>query len=165
MSKKLLSLLLILTVLLSFASCKQESRSDFSELLKRTEKYYGKTEIPLETAFFSEGKWFLFLSLCEKDDLLITGTEDEETNYLVSVSVTVLNTGNEKQKEEFSAVCKAVIKAFMPEEDVRKTAEKISLSDGALVFSDEVRFYTEGRYKLSFFNCEQSGTMIIELIY
>ena len=165
MSKKLLSLLLIFTVVLSLSSCKQEIRSDFSELIRRTEKYYGKTELSVENSFFSEGKWFLFLSICEKDDLLITGTEDEETKYLVAVSVTMLNSGNENQKDEFSLLCKAVIKSFIPECDEYFLAEKISLTDGATVFSEDVYSYTEGRYKLSLFNCEQSGTMIIELIY
>ncbi len=165
MQKKLLSLLLIFTTVLSFSACKKENRFDFSELLIRTEDFYGEKELSLENAFFSENKWFLFLSICETDDMLITAKEEEDTKYLLSVSVTVLNTGNDGQREAFVKMCKAVIRSFMPERNIDELAENIALSDIEAVFSDEVYFYTEGRYKLSLFNSEQSSTMIIELVY
>lgn len=165
MLKKIMSLLLIIAVSISLVACNRENRFVFSELLKRIGKELPDVEVNMEDAFFSDGEWFLFLSVSEENDIIITASEDESNKYLTSVAVSSVNMGLEGQVEQYIKVCEAAADAFIFGIDAKKALESTGFYTENIIFSDEVRFFEEGRFKLSFFNADIGSTLLMEMVY
>ncbi len=162
MTKKLLCLLFIFPLVLSFVSCTKPARIDFSELLLRMEKDLSLYELDIEDAFFSEGQWFLFVSAVAQDDILITVKEDENS-FLTDVGISAINTGDDKIAEVYVSFCKAACNAFVFDADGAALLEEAGVLESNAVFSDKVSFSEDGRFKVSFFNAEQGSTMLCSI--
>ncbi len=164
MAKKLLSVLLIISVCLFTVSCNRENRFSFPELLRRLEENSKDMSFDMNEAFFSEEKWFLFVSVCSEDDMLITATENPQSRYLEEVSVSVVDVGNENQTEEFIRLCEAVADAFIFDCDSTELLKGVGLYIEDAVFSEDTYFYEEGRFSLSFFNADIGSTLVISIV-
>lgn len=141
-----------------------EQRIDFSEFIRRINKQSDKYEAAQEDAFISDGEWFLFVSAAGQDDILINAKEDEN-KLLTSVSVSVINTGIDRQDEVFVDFCRRAVTAFTENADSEKILEDSHLLDENIIFSDEAYFSENGRFKTSFYNAELGSTFLIELLY
>lgn len=164
MTKKLLSVLLIFSVCMAFSCCNRENRFSFPELIRRVEDGFDCTELSLENAFFSDGEWFLFVSACGENDMLITAKENEQSKFLESVSVSVTEMGYDGQKEAYIKLIEAVASAFIFDADIKKLLEGVKLYEDSAVFSEDTYFYEEGRFSLSFFNADIGSAMLIEIV-
>jgi hypothetical protein len=163
MQKKLLSVLFIFALLFMLCACTMQTRSDFSELLLRTQRNFGDISLEPEDAFFSDGEWFLFVSLCGQDDLLLTATEDEN-RYVTSVGISTIKIPDSTcQKQQFVSFCVAAARAFTADAHADALLEELGIYDEALIFSEEVRFSEKGRYSASFFNADMGSTVRITI--
>ena len=162
--KKMVAVLLIFTLMIFTSSCSVRKRMDFTEFLLRSEKNFGEDVFFREKAFYSDDSWFLFLSILSDDDFLISARENEKKT-LESVTVSTFSSENKEKEEIFIRLCSAVSFAFITEEKPEVFLEKLELSEEGSVFSDDVLFFTEGRYKASLFNSDMGSTLMIEMIY
>lgn len=163
MIKKNLSVLLIFSVLLCFSGCHRENRFDFSELMRRMESFDERIVFDTQKAFFSKGEWFVFLSVAEEDDIIVSAKEDENTGYITSVSVSTVNTGKESDSKVFLDVCVAAADAFIFGTDKKDALEGVGLFNENVIFSENTYFYETGRFNLSFFNADMGSTLIIDI--
>ena len=160
--KKATAVLFIFILPLSLNACRYESRIDFSELIRRINKESGTYTLELQNAFLSEEEWFLFGDTLSESDILITGRADED-KALTSVSVSVINSEKEEQKEIFLSFCKSAVKAFTEGFDAEKIIEASKIKNTELYFSEGAYFSESGRFHTSFFTAEQGCTFIIEI--
>ena len=154
-------LIFIFTVILN--SCTYEQRVDFSELVRRMNRWAEGYEAVLEEAFFSDGEWFLFVSSGDNNEVLLNGREDE-SKLLTRVCVTILNDTENVDSELFFSVCENSLRAFTYNGDSEGLLSSSHLYDEGILFSDAVYFYESGRYKTSFFNSEIGSTFMIEIV-
>ncbi len=163
MQKKVFSILFIFSFLLLLPSCTKQTRIDFSELLIRTEKQLDEVSLELEDAFFSDGQWFLFVSVSGEDDILLTATQDENS-YITSVGIsTVRIPDSPSQKSAFTGFCNAAAAAFMSSTPAEPLLDELGLYDESLIFSEEVRFSQYERFSASFFNADMGSTVRISI--
>lgn len=162
-TKKTVSVLLIFFLCASLSFCSYEQRVDFSECVRRMNKLSDTYKIVIEDAFFSEGEWFVFVSTLCENDILITGTEDEN-KLLTRVSVSVINSLAEGQSEIFTDFCIAAVAAFTENADTDKILTDSHIYDEGIIFSDGAFFGENGRYKTSFYTAQTGSTFVIELI-
>lgn len=161
-TKKTSVLLLIFFLITALSSCTYETRIDFSELIRRMNKETDTYEVSLSEAFFSEGEWFLFADTLSESDILITGKEDED-KILTSVTVSILNNGDEGQREIFSDFCKRAVKAFTANHDSDKIIEESGICNTGLFFSDGAYFAENGRFSASLFSAETGCSFSVEI--
>lgn len=162
MQKKLLSLLLIFTFILSFCGCRREERIDFSELLFRINRKDKSISVEVEDAFFSDSRWFLYVTVQYENDHLITAVQDENKK-LISVKISTLNTGENGRDEAFRRFCKLAGEAFVSEKvNVDSLFEEAGLYEGQL-FRDGSGFSEKGRYRVSAFYSDMGCSLIIEI--
>lgn len=162
MSKKTVSFLVIFFIVLFFGGCKKTERLDFSELLIRTEKYNESLDADINRAFYSDSCWYLFFSVAAENDVLLKAEEDENL-LLTKVSVTTMDSGQDAAKQAFIDVVRAVMEAFCSVENTDEFALNTGLYDENIIFSDEIRYYEEGRYSTEFFNSPLGTAMMIEI--
>lgn len=163
MTKKLLSVLLIFAVSLFLVSCNRENRFSFPELIRRLDENSEGIGVSLDDAFFSDGEWFLFVSVCSEDDILITAKENEESKFLESVTVSTLEMEDEGQREAFIKICETAVSAFVFDADAKELLEGVNLYKESALFSENTYFYEDGRFSLSFFNADIGSTLTIEI--
>lgn len=165
MQKKLISLLLIFTVVFGFCSCTRDERVNFSELTVRLEKNGNGTEFPFENAFLSDSRWFLFFSVFTENDYLLSALQDEN-GLLTQVSVSSFAIGDTDKENAFVSACENLCEAFMPldfsVEEMLKTA---GVYDENKTVLDGNNVSQEGRYKISYFVADIGKTLIIDMIY
>lgn len=162
MPKKLLSLLLIIALIVSFSSCTKPVRVDFSELLLRMEKELNDYSLDIENAFFSEQQWFLFVSAVTSDDILITAKEDEN-KFITDVGISVINTGDTSVIPVYINFCEAAGNALLYNTDTKALLTESALYEENTVFSENTYFAQLGRYKVSFFNAEMGSTVLYQI--
>ncbi len=163
LTKKAVSLLLIFILITATGACTYETRIDFSELIRRMNSDDAVYEAEIEEAFFSEGEWFLFADTLSDSDILITGKEDDD-RILTSVTVSVINCGNESQREIFSDFCQRAVKAFTENHNTDRIIEDSGINNTASFFTDGAYFSENGRFATSLFTAELGCTFIIEII-
>jgi len=164
MQKKVVSLLLIFSLCLTFSSCYLQERVDITELMRRMKKSEKEVVPELTDAFFSDDEWFVFMSVLNEDDTLLTAKEGEG-HLLLQVSLTMMNMEAQGQAERFISLCECMTSAFSGKENTEKLLSGIRLYEKGTVFSEKTCFFEEGRYKLSLFNDEVGSTLLIELVY
>ncbi len=163
MQKKVLSVLCIFSLLTALVSCTSQLRIDFSELLKRTQKQFPELTLDMENAFYSDGEWFLFVSLCAQDDILLTASADEN-GCLTCVGISAVRIIDcEEQKKSFIEFSEAAAGAFMGEISPSALLNELGLYDESLIFSQQVRFSEYGRFSASFFNADVGSTVRITI--
>ncbi len=163
MPKKVLAVLSIFALMITAVSCSRQTRIDFSELLVRTEKSLGEVSLELQNAFFSDGEWFLFASVCSQDDILLTACEDEN-GYITEVGISTVKIPEcAEQKQKFTAFCDAVAQAFMSDTPIAPLMDELGIYDELLIFSEEVRFSEYERFSASFFNADMGSTVRISI--
>ena len=163
LTKKAASLLLIFFLILSVGACTYETRIDFSELIRRMNSASSEYKADIREAFFSEGEWFLFVSALSQSDILITGSEDEN-KILTDVTVSVINNGDDGQKEIFSDFCKRAVRAFTENHDSDKIIADSEISNTDCFFTDGAYFSENGRFATSLFTAKQGCCFKIEII-
>ena len=163
MQKKVFLILFIFAFSVLLPSCSKQTRIDFSELLLRIEREVGEIRLEPEDAFFSDGQWFLFVSVSGEDDILLTATEDEGC-YIISVGISTVRIPDSlDQKNNFIAFCDASAKAFMSSTPSGPLLDELGLYDETLIFSEEVRFSQYERFSASFFNADMGSTVRISI--
>lgn len=163
MTKKILSVLLIFAVCIFLASCERENRLSFPEFTRILNEEFEEITVSAEDAFFDDGEWFLFVSVAGEDDILITAKENAESRFIEAVSVSCLEMGNPGQIEAFIRMCEAAAAAFVFGTDYNALLEGVMLYNENAVFSEDVYFYEEGRFFVSFFNDSTGSTLMIEI--
>ncbi len=163
LTKKAVSLLLIFILITMTAACTYETRIDFSELIRRMNSANDTYEAELREAFFSEEEWFLFVDTLSDSDILITGKEDED-KILTSVTLSIINNGNESQREIFSDFCQRAVKAFTENHDSDKIIADSGITNTDSFFTDGAYFSENGRFATSLFTAEPGCTFTIEII-
>ena len=162
-TKKAVSLLLIFIFLVSAAACTLEARIDFSELIRRMNSATDIYKAETTEAFYSEGEWFLFIEASDNCEILVTGKENED-KILTSVTVSVINNGNEQQKEIFSDFCQRAVRAFTENYDSDKIIRDSGVTATDSFFTDNAYFSENGRFATSLFTAQHGCTFIIEII-
>ena len=163
LTKKAVSLLLIFLFVTAFSACAYETRIDFSELLRRINSLDDTYKADISQAFLSEEEWFLFVDTVSESGILITGKEDGDKT-LTKVTVSVLNNGNDAQREIFSDFCKRAITAFTEGYDTDKIISESGVENTDAFFSEGAYFSENGRFSTSLFSEEPACTFIIEII-
>lgn len=162
LTKKAVSLLLIFIFVLSAGACTYETRIDYSELIRRINSDDAVYEAEIKESFFSEGEWFLFVDTLSESDILITAKEDED-KILTEVTVSVINCGNDGQKEIFSDFCKRAVRAFTANHETDKIIEDSGINNTESFFTENAFFSENGRFETSLFTAEHGCTFVIEI--
>ena len=161
--KKTAAVLLIFVSCFGLSQCAMAQRIDFPECLRRMERIYDTYELNFENSYFSEGEWFLFTDTLSESDVLITARE-EEGGLLMSVGVSIINTGADGQDEVFISLCEAAVRAFTENADSEKILSDSRIYEEGVLFSDAVQISENGRFRTSLFNADAGSTFVVEII-